>query len=410
MTVTEIDLSMVTAAIPPAVLAEVRAAAGVGGRVPCRVVDRRLAPGETSHVLFETGGRHVVGSIAEGQLSLAPIEADSALPGLALLHDQSERQRLVDDWLPPTPSGAARLRMTLLRYRPGRRVTYLVTRTSIGPARSLVRDHLILKLYNDARKARAVHAEMSALVETSRSTSLVLAAPTGLDPSRGIVGQEFLSGRPLAPLIVADRSEVRSGVTAAASALVSLHELVPVTERHRPLRHALEKLCRRADALASLHPAQCRPLVDLGARLRLAADRFGDPAYERCMVHGDAKADQFLVRPTDVALLDFDHCGIGDPAADVADFASKIVQRSLASGRPSRPVADSLSAAFVHAYRDAARSGPSFPTRVGLHASAALGRRALRSFQRAPSTRLGPLLIAEANATLDRLHHGDHRQ
>ena len=410
MTVAEADLPLLTGAIHPAVLVDVRAAAGVGSSEPCRVVDRRMAPGEASHVLFEAGGRHVVGSIVDGRLSLAPIEADGALPGLASLHDRNARQRLVERWLPPLASGTARHRLRLLRYRPGRRATFLLSRTAIGPARSLVRHEMIVKLYHDAAKAQAVHEEMSALAGNIRPAGLVLARPAGFDPGLAIVAQEVVSGRPLAALVEAEHPQAEVGAAAAASGLAALHELTPITHRSRPLRHTVEKLRRRANALASLHPSYCRPLVELADRLRVAADRFADPAAERWMIHGDTKADQFLLRPDGVALLDFDHCGIGDPAADLADFAAKIRQRSLASGRPSPPAAHSMSEAFLGSYYAASRPDSTLSTRVAVHLSVALGRRALRSYQRAPTTRLGPRLIADANDSLDRLYHGDsHR-
>jgi aminoglycoside phosphotransferase (APT) family kinase protein len=390
----------------------VRAVAGAGEDLRCRVVDRRVTPGERSHVLFEVGRRYVVGS-ASGDLSdltLSPIESDESLPGLRLVHDPEALRSLTDSWFPAPP--AAHCRAELLRYRPGRRATFLVETTAVGPDRRLVRRRLIAKVYHDPAKARAVHTEMAALATADTGPDLVLARPFGIEPEWGIVGQEVMAGTALGPLLAASSPRADEAIDRAARALAALHRLPPASERRRALSATIDKLEVRTRRVAALHPEAGAPLVELVDRLADASDHPAVGPARDSLVHGDAKADQFLVRPDRLALLDLDHCGVGDPAADVADFIGKLHQRSLASGRPHRATAEAMGRRFRAAYAVAGRGqelGEGFGDRITLHLAAGLARRALRALQRAPASPLAGTLAAEGHRHLDQLLAGGDR-
>jgi aminoglycoside phosphotransferase (APT) family kinase protein len=48
------------------------------------------------------------------------------------------------------------------------------------------------------------------------------------------------------------------------------------------------------------------------------------PAEPTTLLHGDAKADHFVVGPTTVSLIDFDKCAVGDPALDLAKLLADL--------------------------------------------------------------------------------------
>ena len=56
-------------------------------------------------------------------------------------------------------------------------------------------------------------------------------------------------------------------------------------------------------------------------------------------MHGDCKPSQFLIGDGRVYLLDLDHCGVSDQAADVGTFLATLRQQEirddLAGGRPA---------------------------------------------------------------------------
>jgi len=220
-----------------------------------------------------------------------------------------------------------------------------------------------------------------------------------------------MAGTALGPLLAASSPRAGEGIDRAARALAALHRLPPASDRRRALSTTIDKLEVRARRVAALHP-EAAPLVELVDRLANASDHPALGRARHSLVHGDAKADQFLVRPDRLALLDLDHCGVGDPAADVADFIGKLLQRSLASGRPDRATAEAMGLRFRVAYTVAGRGhdlGEGFGDRITLHLAAGLARRALRALQRAPASPLAGTLAAEGHRHLDQLLAGGDR-
>lgn len=399
-----------TGPVPTDLARRVRAVIGADEDVRCRVVDRRVTPGERSHVLFEVGRRYVVGS-SPGDLSnvvMAPMESDEELPGLRLIHDPAALRALVDSWSSGPPS--VRCRADLLRYRPGRRATFMVHSSSVGSGSRLVRRRMIVKVYHDRAKALAVHTEMAALATERAAPDLMLARPLGIDAAHDVVGQEVLEGVALGPMLAAMSGRTVRGIDRAARALAALHRLPTVSSRSRSLDRAVEKLERRTSGLAVLHPFEAAPLIELIGRLVAAIEPAAISPARRTLVHGDAKADQFLIRPDAMALLDFDHCGVGDPAADVADFVGKLRQRSLASGRPDPVTAGVMGRRFVATYVAANPVEAGFDDRITLNLAFGFARRALRALQRAPISPLVPRLAAEGHRELDRLFEGDRKR
>jgi aminoglycoside phosphotransferase (APT) family kinase protein len=81
----------------------------------------------------------------------------------------------------------------------------------------------------------------------------------------------------------------------------------------------------------------------------------GLPAEAPTMTHGDFKCDNLVVNGSRVHLLDFDRCGLGDPAADIGKFLADLRWWADQGGHPVRPMHEE----FLDAY------GVMAPARLG---------------------------------------------
>ena len=84
-------------------------------------------------------------------------------------------------------------------------------------------------------------------------------------------------------------------------------------------------------------PAAGQPLTELAAALVDRSARI-DHSPDG-LVHGDCKPSQFRIAGSQLSLLDFDHCGLADPASDVGTFLASLRRHAVAarSRRPSSP-------------------------------------------------------------------------
>jgi aminoglycoside phosphotransferase (APT) family kinase protein len=182
--------------------------------------------------------------------------------------------------------------------------------------------------------------------------------------------------------------------------LAALHCAPEVSTRERPVEVELARFARRAEGVRSIRP-------ELGTRLLAVTEdlerrgRDLRPAA-RGLVHGDCKPSQFLLRPGGVALVDFDHCGVADPACDVGTFLAALRHRTLAGAAPS--TAHDLAADFLAAYERIAGNG--MTSRARWYEAVALVRKALRAFARAPGSPLPAALAAEASRCLATVERG----
>ena len=136
-------------------------------------------------------------------------------------------------------------------------------------------------------------------------------------------------------------------------------------------------------------------------------DQWGATA---CLVHGDCKPAQFLIRDQQVALLDFDHCGMADPAVDVGTFLAtlqqmKVKQTMKNRGKPARCTdwLPDLKRQFLEAYCSASGDPSGFWQRAGWYEAVGLLRKAIRGFERSPFSPLPAALVAEAWKGLETL-------
>jgi aminoglycoside phosphotransferase (APT) family kinase protein len=198
-------------------------------------------------------------------------------------------------------------------------------------------------------------------------------------------------------------------VRSAARAVAALHR-APVTScRIRRVDAELRRFQSRAARIACVDPAAGAQLASLADRLIITQPTA--PGTSRGLVHGDCKPSQFRVHDGAVTLLDFDHCGVADPASDVGSFLASLRQAGAreriaagaGSGGPGQ--LDALAATFLRAYLDICGHHPAgaFSARARWYEAVALERKALRAYSRSPDSIVPALLAREAHRVLDRV-------
>lgn len=403
---------------------------GNGAVRACRILDAKYEPGWRCTVLYELGDRYVLGVIGWGAPEQRVADAgrsiealgmrvydfpnDPSIPGLAAALVPGAMERVLAETLPECVDGGARpLRapVTLLRYRPGRRCTLRVDVRLRTDGRSKDRVHIFYaKLYHDVAKAEAVFREMSFLYsDTSLQASACrVARPVAYVAPLGLVLQEHLEGVPLDASLRRKEGDAGEGLgelRAVARAVAVLHRSRVVVERCRPIAPAVARLEAQARAAEIVSPDFGGRMLELAGALAGALPNLARWGEETSLVHGDCKPSQFFVGPKGVAILDFDHCGMADPASDVGNFIATLRQHAArhelkaraARVWPARaPWLRGLEQGFVNAYLDAAGGGGELERRIRWYQSASLVRKAYRSWQRSARSPLPQALLQEA--------------
>lgn len=426
------ELDRFVEALQPGVMG-LRLAAAIGrGPLTCHILDAKYEPGTRGIVLYEHGGQLLRGDLlsapddppddtADDPADEAAGEATIVAPGLRICRfpQDPELPALVQvmdaDRVGPalaaaldeqsgslSSHGPVRCRTSLLRYRPGKRATVGIS--FVGET-----GRFVAKAYHDPAKAAAVAQEAPALTASVRVGGTLWFAPTVAHlPGLALVVQRAVGGTPLDGLIAATRggaSAAPDALRSAARALAELHGHAHVTDRQRSVERELLRFGARAARIAGVAP-------ELGAATAQLADRLLGlhvdlPVAETGVVHGDCKPSQFLVAGHRVYLMDLDHLGISDQAADVGTFLASLrqltVRDHLTGRRADRSgVMAELSEVFLETYLQT-RGDDRVRARIRWQEGVALERKALRAFARAPRSPLASALVTEAHRCLDRL-------
>lgn len=378
---------------------------------PCVVLDAKYEPGRPATVLYGLGPRLVHATVpppgwdADGAhlpngVTVNAYPADPGLPSLPSVLDPRVFGPALASALgttdPGSDAGAADVDLRLLRYRPGRRATFLVT---VSGARSP--STYVAKVYHDGAKAAAVAAEGRALAAGPSQAPLVLAPVVAHLPDLAVVVQGFLDGHVLEVRLADDGPTGRdeTGLVRAAEALAVLHGRSVPDGRPRPVDRELHRFVGRASAIRSVDPHTGQVLLEAANRL---LGLHTDPG-PLSLVHGDCKPSQFLVTADGVGILDLDHCGIADPAYDVGNFVASLRQHGIRTSPAGALAAEGLATTFVAAYTDRARPvvEDAFLSRVDFYVGVALVRKALRAFARDPLSEEPLRYVEEAHRGLD---------
>ncbi|MEZ4712551.1 MAG: aminoglycoside phosphotransferase family protein [Caldilineaceae bacterium] len=405
----------------------------------CHILDAKYEPGKSCSILYEVGAQMVIGQLSWPSqarddaehtprlptMQLYPFEQDPDMAALPTVMDGEAMRHIFNASLPTCAEGVERVvrcRATLLRYRLGKRGTLRYDlRLRNAETGALTKRTLFGKLYHSADKAEAVYHEMQLLTEANQGKTLVMAGAAAFIPALPMVLQAPVSDTaPLELLLLqppsahpAQLARVTEGIRRSAAALADLHQSTMQTSRIRSVDAELDKLARRCRRAAAADANTGAALYELAQALPASRAKLTVWGEEITVVHGDCKPSQFFLLPADkMALLDFDHCGMADPASDVGNFLATLRQMGIKQILKQRDPAlvaawqqwlATLEKAFLDAYVASRGCPANFRQRAAWYQAQALLRKALRSFARSTRSPLPGLLVQEAWCVLELL-------
>lgn len=343
---------------------------GRGDRTKLAKASDRRSSGELT--TFETE-LAVVGRTAD--------DRDLRLP--SRLADPGTRGQLLRSLLP----GEADLwkdEPRCLRYKPERRWVGLVARSGEPVA--------LVKGYRGGDLARA-----RAGLSFARTIPVATPRLIGRSNRAGAVASSWLSGVPLSELCggvarpVEDFSQV-------GLALAALHDQPPGRLSPSPPIDDAEAVISAAAGVGALVPELSSMVTRLGLAL---ARRLDAGSIDMTPCHGDFSPDQVIIRASDIAFIDFDRSGVGDPATDLGQFVATLELDALRSRAGAGPL-EARTATLLDGYRSA--GGRAASERVVLHVAASLVRLAVEPFRlRWPDWPEATKLLLERAATVSPL-------
>ena len=305
----------------------------------------------------------------------------------------------------------------VMRFRPGKRCTIRLDtwlRSNQSPV--VTKKVLFGKIYHDLEKAGQVYKEMLQLSNAfpDNNERLTLAFPYAFLPGLAMVLQEPVDGIPLDLFMDFNSSSLDrrglEGTFLAARALSALHTSGLEAGRQRPIEGELKRFKHRAKKISRINPELGEEVTALSNELSTWLTQLEVWGAVNSLVHGDCKPSQFLVDGKQVALLDFDHCGMADPAGDVGTFLATLRQAEIQQRLKNHREAPGsvhwlpdLMQRFLDEYCEAGGLPADFKMRATWYMGIALLRKAIRAFERSPFASLPNALIIEARQVLKTL-------
>jgi aminoglycoside phosphotransferase (APT) family kinase protein len=338
---------------------------------------------------------------------------DPVLPNLPKALDSQVVSSALGEALPEFHASTARIlrcEVRLLRFRPGRRCTIRLSlwlrETKSGRIYNRV---LYGKIYHDLEKACRVNEQMRSLSSATPSGDghISFATASAFLPDLAMVVQEPIQGTPLDSMISCNTGacdpRTSAGTLAAASALAALHTMGLEAGKPRSISSELARFERRGARIGQVNPGLGGDIVKLAQTLSAWLDTLDQWGARSCLVHGDCKPSQFLIDGQRAALLDFDHCGMADPAVDLGTFLATLQQMQVKQtlrdhGRPAPSTGwlPDLKGQFLEAYCAASGDPSAFWQRAAWYEAVGLLRKAIRGFERSPFSPLPAALVADA--------------
>ena len=325
--------------------------------------------------------------------------ADFGLPLLWQAADADRATELVGAMLPDCRDVRI-ARVDLLRYRPGRRCVLRYEIEHHGG-----RLVLVGKLYAEGKRATIVATKAQTLSGQAAAT-IKLATPVGLAPSNGLLLMEHIDGDKLGDQLENSPSREinEQTVRTAAFALATFHRFRLETSESRSLRSEVDGLRARLEPVHDVGTSLAHDIQALLAEIETHLAAL--PPTTECVIHGEYKPNQLLLRNGQISVVDLDRSCIGDPAIDVGNFCAVLEKEVFYEGHPHLA---GLSDVFLSAY-DTANHIDGIGRRAAIFRSLTFLRMLTRYFERNPQgyARLGgewrPLVfLAEARSSIDRL-------
>lgn len=402
----------------------------------CRILDAKYEPASYCRILYQLGDQLVTGtykwdsdaSQTPETISVIPslgmqvyhFPNDPALPSLTRAIDSQVISAALAEALPEFQTGAARILrcdVKLLRFRPARRCTLRLNVWLREKASGAISKRVLYgKIYHDLEKAGHVYQQMLSLSSSvsAKNGPISFANASAFLPDLAMVLQDPMEGVPLDSLISCETETVSAravgGAVAAASALAALHTSGLTAGKPRSINSELARFKKRGARIGQVNPKLGDNIIKLADALSAWLDTLGQWGATTCLIHGDCKPAQFLIKDGQAALLDFDHCGMADPAVDVGTFLATLQQMKVRQtmknrGKPA-PCTDwlpGLKQQFLEAYCSASGAPSVFRYCAKWYEAVALLRKAIRGFERSPFSPLPDALVAEAWKGLETL-------
>lgn len=318
---------------------------------------------------------------------------DPNLPGLALLADRDAVKATVerDPAAFELQAGGTleELRSGVGKYVPGQRCGYRyrgIWRTPAGDQP--------VQFYGKAYQpglGRGAHDIMRQLVATDacRSGRLRIPAPYAFDAAADVVWQEMLPGESFAK--EANALDLEAWAGPVASALSAFHASRLDLGPGLGLSQELEELAASSAKIERAYPQYAARVAALRQRLNAAVPAL--PPVPAGPVHGSFKISHVFDVGGQVAFIDFDGAGIGDPTYDVGRFMAHLA----VAGLNSKTDAETITRA-VERFRTAYSAGVPWgwpATRVQWYTAALLlSSQAYKCVKRMAPERVGAILNA----------------
>lgn len=243
---------------------------------------------------------------------------DPYLPGLAVAASPVEAQALLSAYVALHPG---RLRLYVVRYRPSTRAVLRYTATWHMRGQDSVQ--LFVRAMRPEMMPRFLQA--GKLAHQSMFTVPSLA---GHWEEGGIVWLGALPGQTVRELITLGRAPDPSMILDYLASIWSLEAPKPAMVTSLP-----KSLSWTAGFLS--HLLQGRDGQEAVATIRSALEPLADSWQPSGTAHNDFYDDQMIVLPSgELALADFEECGLGDQMVDVANFLAQLHWSSHFGRRP----------------------------------------------------------------------------
>ena len=292
-------------------------------------------------------------------------------------------------------------KVSSLRYRPHHRCVLLY---SLENQATGEKHEIIGKLYRKSHKATKAFTSNRALFQAAKGTRLIVPEPFMFLEDLNLVLMECVRG-PTMKDRFRTTTDIKALVRSAAEGAAVLHGLPYEGGEIRTVQTELAKVRGNADPLHLVTPDLAAQLDDLLNRITSLADRLGLP--KPSAIHGALRPAHLVVVGDQVALIDLDGLGGGDPAFDLAEFMSKCITQGQIQEAESR---SALSEYFLSRYQSHVGIDKELADRVRIICSLTFVTRAVRSYLRAPHRYLNeressrPVkYLREAAACLDHL-------
>jgi aminoglycoside phosphotransferase (APT) family kinase protein len=219
---------------------------------------------------------------------------------------------------PISEPGELDCEISVLRYKPHKRcvLSYKVRRPGVAGS-----EEIIAKVYGRSKKAVAAYSTHQKLEAAAASAEgLVIPRPLAFEETLNLVLMERIHG-PSMKDCLHDGADPDLMARTAAVSLATLHSLKFDGRSVGTMHEKLEHMDSSVDRVRQISPEMASRIEAMFSRIRKLMERFKSPRLR--LIHGAFRPAHMVVGTGEVALIDLDGAGLGDPAIDVGDFMAK---------------------------------------------------------------------------------------